>query len=512
NGGAIDSNSGSVSVQGCTFSDNVVTQDGGAIEADFAILNIVNSTFAANSAGDSGGAIESNAATTTITNATISTNNAVNGGGGIDIQPGGDTSLYNTIVSGNTLADGVTPSDLSGPLDESLQSGQAASSNNLITVAGLGLGALANNGGPTQTMALLPGSPAIDAGDDALALDVNGNPLTTDQRGVGFPRIVGAAVDIGAYEAPLPAPAVSAFTNLTAPMTITAGTPSVTVGGVISAGSIFPASGEVVDVTLNGVTQDATIGSNGVFSTTFNTSSLPASATPYPVMYSYAGDTKLSAASDAPVTTITVKAPATAGTATLTVSPVTGTAGDKITLSATLLGTASAPLAHQVVVFTLDGKVVAKKETNSKGVACACVRLRGIAPGTYASGVVASYAGNKNYAAVTATAALTVADSEIKASGLCLSLCNGKAELLAGFDQPGDFALATDYTVTINWGDGSTPDTGKVLGPYFCGNVFAVKDTHTYAASKTKTTTYTVTVTITSKYGATKTLTEKVKS
>ena len=64
------------------------------------------------------------------------------------------------------------------------------------------LGALANNGGPTQTMALLPGSPAIDAGSNALAVDANGNPLTTDQRGAGFPRIVGGTVDIGAYEFP----------------------------------------------------------------------------------------------------------------------------------------------------------------------------------------------------------------------------------------------------------------------------------------------------------------------
>src|SRR5262249_18268734 len=45
-----------------------------------------------------------------------------------------------------------------------------------------------------------PGSPAIDAGNSSLAVDAQGNPLTTDQRGAGFARTFGAAVDIGAYE------------------------------------------------------------------------------------------------------------------------------------------------------------------------------------------------------------------------------------------------------------------------------------------------------------------------
>ena len=65
------------------------------------------------------------------------------------------------------------------------------------------LGPLADNGGPTLTIALLPGSPAIDAGDDS----VLGAPhnLATYQRGPSFPRLQGTHVDIGAYEA---APAV----------------------------------------------------------------------------------------------------------------------------------------------------------------------------------------------------------------------------------------------------------------------------------------------------------------
>jgi hypothetical protein len=53
--------------------------------------------------------------------------------------------------------------------------------------------ALADNGGPTKTHALGPGSPAVDAGN-------NNASLTSDQRGTGFPRVIGVAPDIGASE------------------------------------------------------------------------------------------------------------------------------------------------------------------------------------------------------------------------------------------------------------------------------------------------------------------------
>ncbi len=58
-----------------------------------------------------------------------------------------------------------------------------------------GIGPLAANGGLTQTIALLTGSPAIDAGDYALVIQ-----LTTDQRGTGFVRSHTGTVDIGAFE------------------------------------------------------------------------------------------------------------------------------------------------------------------------------------------------------------------------------------------------------------------------------------------------------------------------
>jgi hypothetical protein len=214
-GGIFQNSNDTLNMSGSTLADNTATDyGGGAYLAGIAYID--NSTFAGNQAEYGGGLISYT--TLTMANCTISTNIATatsDAGGGIYANTG-NTTLYNTIVSGNTLSDDVTPSDITGLLDTALASNQTPSSYNLIGTGGSGgltngvdgnqvgvsadLGPLQNNGGPTETMALLTGSPAINAGDNALALDANGNPLTTDQRGPGFPRIVGGTVDIGAYE------------------------------------------------------------------------------------------------------------------------------------------------------------------------------------------------------------------------------------------------------------------------------------------------------------------------
>ena len=113
--------------------------------------------------------------------------------------------------------------------------------NLVIGTANPELGLLAYNGGPTQTIVLRPGSPAIGAGSDALADEY---ALTTDQRGAGFPRIVDGVVDIGAYERAAPSsttlvsspnPSVYGQT-VTLTTTVAAGSPA-TVYTVNSAGS-----------------------------------------------------------------------------------------------------------------------------------------------------------------------------------------------------------------------------------------------------------------------------------
>ncbi len=137
-----------------------------------------------------------------VTNSTISGNSAGLGGGVYNYPGGGTATLANTIIAGNTAPTG--PPDVDGivtSLGYNLIGNTSGSGGwvaaDLINVNPR-LGPLQDNGGPTQTMALLPGSPAIDAGNAALAVDADGNPLTTDQRGA--PRDVFGGVNIGAFE------------------------------------------------------------------------------------------------------------------------------------------------------------------------------------------------------------------------------------------------------------------------------------------------------------------------
>jgi hypothetical protein len=105
--------------------------------------------------------------------------------------------LENTIDAGNVLISGSGGSDISG------NNISFVGKNNIIVDSTVGfpantiqlppmLGPLQYNGGSTETLALLPGSPAINHGID--------EGFTFDQRGEGFPRKDGAAVDIGAFE------------------------------------------------------------------------------------------------------------------------------------------------------------------------------------------------------------------------------------------------------------------------------------------------------------------------
>src|SRR5208337_2619199 len=202
-----------------------------------------------------------------ICNATTSTltldNTIVAGNSGPDIVGSVQPTSKNNLIGDGTGITNLTE------LDPSNLVGTTADPLNPL------LGPLADYGGPTQTMALLPGSPAIDAGSVALAVDANGNTLTTDQRGAGFPRVINGTVDIGAFESqgftltpvtgstPQGTPVNSAFANPLA-VIVTANNPLEPVAGGIVTFSA-PASGASAILSSS---SPVTIGSNDQASVT----------------------------------------------------------------------------------------------------------------------------------------------------------------------------------------------------------------------------------------------------
>jgi predicted outer membrane repeat protein len=192
------------SIDRSTFTGNSGTFGGAAIAVENlhsgSSVTITNDTFTANTstgANAQGAALYLASAPVTVTNCTIAGNTTTAGGGAVFFSTGQPlTSVTNTIIAsnsgGNCSFSGA--SILAG--GHNLQFGDATCPG--MTVANPLLGALANNGGPTQTMALGAGSPAIDGGDTI-------NAPTTDQRGVARTDGNGngiIAVDIGAFEAP----------------------------------------------------------------------------------------------------------------------------------------------------------------------------------------------------------------------------------------------------------------------------------------------------------------------
>ncbi len=171
-------------------------------------MTLVNVTVSGNTGTDAGGGILTNSNTlTTIRQSTIAFNNAVNGGG-MDVRDA--VSIGSSIIARNT-ATGIAP-DVFGDIDSlghlllTNSDGTTitgTTTGNLIDAAAepVNLAPLAVNGGLTRTHALTIGSVAINAGSNALAIDPDLVALPNDQRGTGFPRIIGGTVDMGAFEA-----------------------------------------------------------------------------------------------------------------------------------------------------------------------------------------------------------------------------------------------------------------------------------------------------------------------
>jgi hypothetical protein len=209
-GGGI-SNFGALTINNSTLSGNIAScgafacnAGGGGIN-NGGTLTINNSTLAGNSTlghfgSAEGGAILSSGVLTinssTIVGNTAGFSNGIAGhGGGIY----GHAILQNSILANNTAANCYGP----------VTSGFSLSSDNSCNLNGPGdlnnvnpkLGTLGSYGGPTQTIPLLSGSPAIDAGNPSGCTDYQGHLLKTDQRGLPRPNTEDrSGCDIGAFE------------------------------------------------------------------------------------------------------------------------------------------------------------------------------------------------------------------------------------------------------------------------------------------------------------------------
>jgi hypothetical protein len=203
-GGGIENIPGStLIVTNSTFRSNSAASLGGGIQ-NYSTLMVTNSTFSGNSAVAGGGILNSTG-TLMVTNSTFSGNSGANGGSGIYNYSTGTLNYANTIIANSASGSDCFNSATLGTNTNNLaESGSCSASLS----GDPGLGALANNGGPTQTFALLVNSPAIGAGDDIICAAVPVGGL--DQRGVTRPQ--SGHCDIGAYEyVDISAPTITSF-------------------------------------------------------------------------------------------------------------------------------------------------------------------------------------------------------------------------------------------------------------------------------------------------------------
>jgi hypothetical protein len=198
-GGGISCRIGGLTVSNCTLTGNSASRSGGGIYNEDRNSNsdlmVSNCTLTGNSAPEGGGIYNQrtqvgSGTTLRVSNSTL-TGNAV--GGGLFVHSG-DVLVQNSIIAQNG------DNDVSGQLDTSssynlIGTGGSGGlvdgvNHNLVGVTDPGLAPLGDYGGPTQTISLLPGSPALNAGDPE-QLD------TPDQRGV----VRTGGVNIGAFQA-----------------------------------------------------------------------------------------------------------------------------------------------------------------------------------------------------------------------------------------------------------------------------------------------------------------------
>ena len=386
-------NNATATLTDCTISGNSAHDDGGGVY-NYGTATLTDCTISGNSANAGGGV---NAyGPLTLTACTVSGNSAAIGGGVYLLSgPHSRTTIGDTIVAGNAAN---TSPDLFGTVDQDqgynlIGDGDGASG---FTAAGDQVGTaaspidpllapLGDYGGPTQTMALLPGSPAIDKGDNTLVpIDPStGLPVTTDQR--GFTRVVNGTVDIGAFEDQV------VVTTPTNPQTAIVGSAAtVNLGSFADSAINAGNSTVVVDFGDGSPTMTLSNVAPGSLGSVTHTFTSPGTNTVTVTVTDQFGDANLGtlAVVVATPTSISVSASSAApafGQPETFTATVTTPSGDPI------------PTSSDGMVTFYDGTTVLGSETLSGSPATATLSTSALAPGPHT--ITASYSGDANFVA-----------------------------------------------------------------------------------------------------------------
>ena len=368
----------------------------------------------------------------------------------------GTITLTDTIVAGNTSGNaaadigGLAPSDVTGTYNLVGTGGSGGLTNdgtNVLGVALPGLAALGNYGGSTQTVALLPGSPAIGAGTT-----VSG--VTTDQRGLPLDS---PTPDIGAFQSQgftltavgVTSESLAPGTSVTLAVTVSANNPSEPVtGGVVTFNA---GSGGGASATLTGT--QATIGATMIGGTSYTDAAIvTATANATPGSYTVKATTAGAAAPvDFAVTNLIELSFSGPGVANQTITY--GTAS--VTISGTLASGANAPAGAEVLVSFGGGP--AKSATIGTGGTFTTTFTNtaslGVASSPYTFDL--TYAGDATFAPAKTTVRLTVTPAQPTVSwqdpaDITYGTALSSTQLDASANVPGTFSY--------------TQASGKILG------------------------------------------------
>jgi parallel beta-helix repeat protein len=453
--------SGTVTVNNSTFSNNRQS----AISIRYnpgPIATVSNSTFSGNYTG-----LYAAGGSATVTSSTFS-----NGSQSV-VLSGGNATLTNTLLAtggGNANCFVGFGSSLTNSgrnlADDATCFADGANGSRVVAVGQTGVAPLGSYGGPTQTQALLPGSPAIDAGNPAVcaAAPVSG----IDQRGID--RTQGTACDIGAFESRGFDLAYTSGNNQSAPITTAFAGPLV---ATVSSAHGEPVAGGTVTFTGPG-------GGAGI--------------APSPLTATIAADGRASAGTTANATvggpyTVTASAAGAAPNVTfsltntrvptrLVADDANGTYSGTTTLRATLTATSGGTgVGGKTILFTLNGTQVCDNATGGYPAACPTTNGDGVAQ---LAGVSLGTLGATTHPAI--VGASFAGDATHTASGDTADLAVGKATASITLDTP---TLSQTYNGTPRAVTATTVPAGLGYSVTYDGGSTAPTGAGTYAVAAT---------------------------